>query len=157
MKKVTMALFVVVFASLGLFAQRSFVESDKLERALDAKAKQLVQEVQAKQELIFEVGKYNQKEIALDKKFALHTTELNMGTYDLLFSKANGKLFVQAKLHEGEKNFPRHILVFDLQNTDRVRVTPSTQYENEQIYFIEMNLLTAKGEWVTTYTLGATY
>ena len=160
MKKIAVFLFTLVFASLGLFAQRSFVESDKIDRMFDAKAQKLVDELKAKQDFLFEVGKDTQKEIPIGgtyKKFAIHTSELNMGLYDLFFSKVNGKLKVEAKLQEGVEEFPPNILVFRRKQVEWTRNDPSTNYEMDQTYFLEMDLLTATGEFVTTYTLGMTW
>ncbi|MBR3603835.1 MAG: hypothetical protein IKL48_04045 [Elusimicrobiaceae bacterium] len=162
MKKTIVLLFVLMFAGLGLFARQPFVETDKFDRVFDAEveAAENARVAQEKENFKFEVGKDTQKEFDLVgtyQKIAGLEEKLNMGSYDLIFSRANGKLKVEAKLHDGEETFPSHILMFDRKSLGWGQMNTGSNFETAQSFIIKMNLLTAKGELVSTYTLARTW
>ena len=164
MKKIVVLLFVLMFAGLGLFAQKASISQEftKIDEVLDAKYKaaEKARAEQEKEKFKFEVGKDTQKEFDLAgtyKKIAGLEEKLNMGSYDLIFSRANGKLKVEAKLHEGEETFPSHILMFDRKSLGWTEMNTGSNFEMTQSFSIEMKLLTDKRELVSTYILARTW
>lgn len=160
MKKMVV-LILFVFVSSVCFAGYPQNEGNPHARREQAFIDSFNQAKETQEKLLsLEVGKETQKEFDLlgtYNKIGMLSEKLNMGSYDLIFSKANGKLKVEAKLHDGEKTFPSHILVFDRKSLGWTEMNTGSNFEIAESFSIKMNLLTAEKVLVSTYTLARTW